>query len=167
MTLESPSVSILPSERRRYDLDALRGFAMLLGIGLHASLAFFPAAWWVQDRTSGLEGLFDEFLWAVHGFRMPAFFLMSGFFTALLWRRRGLGALLNHRLRRVALPLLIGLFTIIPLTTIAGDWAAESAPAPRIADDDIWGKVFAGDVAGVEQLLDRGFDADLRGEPGG
>ena len=153
--------------RRLHDLDALRGFAMLLGIGLHASLAFFPAAWWVQDRTSSYEGLFDEFLWAVHGFRMPVFFLMSGFFTALLWRRRGLGALLKHRLRRVALPLLIGMFTIVPLTSLVGDWAAKSAPATQVADDDIWGKVFAGDVAGVEQLLDRGFDPDLRGEPGG
>ena len=140
---------------------------MLLGIGLHASLAFFPAPWWVQDRTSGFEGLFDEFLWAVHGFRMPVFFLMSGFFTALLWRRRGLGALLNHRLRRVAFPLLIGMFTIVPLTTLVGDWAVDSAPAAAMADDDIWGKVFAGDVAGVEQLLDRGLDVDLRGEPGG
>ena len=140
---------------------------MLLGIGLHASLAFFPAPWWVQDRTSGFEGLFDEFLWAVHGFRMPVFFLMSGFFTALLWRRRGLGALLNHRLRRVALPLLISLLTIVPLTTFVGDWAAESPPALQAADDDIWGKVFAGDVSGVEELLDRGFDVDLRSEPGG
>lgn len=153
--------------RRLHDLDALRGFAMLLGIGLHASLAFFPAPWWVQDRTSSLDGLFDEFLWAVHGFRMPVFFLMSGFFTALLWRRRGLGALLNHRLRRVALPLLIGMFTIVPLTSLVGDWAAGSAPPTQVADDDIWGKVFAGDVAGVEQLLDRGFDPDLRGELGG
>ena len=51
---------------------------------------------------------------------MPVFFLMSGFFTALLWRRRGLGALLNHRLRRVALPLLIGMFTIVPLTSLVG-----------------------------------------------
>ena len=140
---------------------------MLLGIGLHASLAFFPTAWWVQDRTSGFDGLFDEFLWAVHGFRMPVFFLMSGFFAALLWRRRGLGALLSHRLRRVALPLLIGLFTIVPLTSVVGDWAAESAPADPVVDDDIWGMVFAGDVSGVEQLLDRGFDPDLRDDPGG
>ncbi len=159
-----PGVS---QRRRRHDLDALRGFAMLLGIALHASLAFFPAPWWVQDRTSAFDGLFDEFLWAVHGFRMPVFFLMSGFFTALLWRRRGLGALLNHRLRRVALPLLLGLLTIVPLTTFVGDWAAGSAPVVQVADDDIWGKVFAGDVSGVERLLDRGFDPDLRGEPGG
>ncbi len=28
--------------RRLHDLDALRGFAMLLGIALHAALAFIP-----------------------------------------------------------------------------------------------------------------------------
>ncbi len=160
-------VSIPSEQRRRYDLDALRGFAMLLGIGLHASPAFFPAPWWVQDRTSGLDGLFDEFLWAVHGFRMPVFFLMSGFFTTLLWRRRGLGALLRHRLRRVALPLAIGLLAIVPLTSLVGEWAAVSGDPAQTAEDDIWGKVFAGDVSGVEKLLDTGFDVDLRSEPGG
>ena len=115
----------------------------------------------------GLEGLFDEFLWAVHGFRMPVFFLMSGFFTALLWRRRGLGALLNHRLRRVALPLLIGMFTIVPLTGLVGDWAVGSALPTELAADDIFGQVFAGNVAGAEKLLERGIDVDLRSETDG
>ena len=154
-------------ERRRYDLDALRGFAMLLGIGLHASLAFFPAPWWVQDRTSGIDGLYDEFLWAVHGFRMPVFFLMSGFFTALLLRRRGLGPLLRHRLRRVALPLALGLVTIVPLVNWVGEQAVISGARASVAEDDIFAKVFLGDVSGVEELLDRGFDVDLTGEPGG
>lgn len=140
---------------------------MLLGIGLHASLAFFPAPWWVQDRSSGFEGLFDEFLWAVHGFRMPVFFLMSGFFTALLWRRRGLGALLSHRLRRVGLPLLIGMVTIVPLTGWVGDRAARSAPEAEAAGDDIFGQAFAGDVEAVGRLLDHGVDVNLRSEPGG
>ena len=40
-------------------------------MGLRAALAFFPALWWVQDDTSSLDCLYDEFLWAVHGFRMP------------------------------------------------------------------------------------------------
>jgi hypothetical protein len=34
---------------RRGDLDALRGFAMLLGLVLHASLASFPFPWSVSD----------------------------------------------------------------------------------------------------------------------
>ena len=74
---------------------------MLLGIGLHASLAFFPSFWPVQDRNASDGGGFDWFLHAVHGFRMPVFFLLSGFFTAMLWRRRGTVALVIHRARRI------------------------------------------------------------------
>ena len=140
---------------------------MLLGIGLHASLAFIPFPWPVQDRTSGLDGLYDEFFWAVHGFRMPVFFLMSGFFTAMLWRRRGLRSLLGHRLRRVALPLALCMLTIVPLTSWVIGWAVESGAKAASERGDIVGAVFAGDVPGVEELLDRGFDIDQRTEPDG
>ena len=109
--------------QRWHDLDALRGFAMLLGIGLHAALAFFPLFWPIQDRAAGFDGLFDEFVAAVHGFRMPLFFLLSGFFTTMLWRRRGLGALVWHRVRRIGLPLALGMITVIP----AIDWVSERA----------------------------------------
>ena len=49
---------------------------------------------------------------------MPLFFLISGFFTAMLWRRRGLNALLQHRIRRIFLPCIAGLITIVPVTWI-------------------------------------------------
>ncbi|MDJ0663123.1 MAG: acyltransferase family protein [Acidimicrobiia bacterium] len=74
--------------RRLHDLDALRGFAMLLGIALHAALAFIPGFWAVKDSTASFNGPYDEVLFAIHGFRMPLFFLLSGFFTAMLWKRR-------------------------------------------------------------------------------
>ena len=110
-------------EPRRHELDALRAFAMLLGVGLHAALTFFPGVWPVQDRTAGYHGPWEELFFAVHGFRMPAFFLLSGFFTAMLWRRRGLSALIRHRLRRVALPLALTMATVGP----AMDWVVARA----------------------------------------
>lgn len=140
---------------------------MLLGIGLHAALSFFPGFWWVEDRTAGWGGFYDEFLWAVHGFRMPVFFLMSGFFTAMLWRRRGLGRLLSHRLRRVALPLAVGLLTLVPLTNWIGHRAVSSAAGAAVEQGDIFAAVFTGDAAGAEELLDRGYDPNMRTEPGG
>ena len=60
---------------RRHDLDALRAFAMLLGIVLHGALAFIPGAWAVTDAS--VEGDGTPFAWltmAIHGFRMPVFF---------------------------------------------------------------------------------------------
>lgn len=140
---------------------------MLLGVGLHAALAFFPAPWWVQDRTSSLDGPYDEFLWAVHGFRMPLFFLMSGFFTALLWRRRSLRSLLSHRLRRVALPLAIGVVTLVPAIDWIGERAFVSQADTLVEKGDLFSLVFMGSVEGVEELLDRGADIDQRTEPGG
>lgn len=110
---------------RHHDLDALRAIVMLLGIVLHASYAFTAGTWAVQDvRQNDAFSLINI---AIHGFRMPLFFVMSGFFTAMLWRKRGLRALVQHRFRRVFLPLLLGVFTIIPLTRFVWDFAAASA----------------------------------------
>ena len=77
---------------RFHDLDALRGFAMLLGILLHTGLFLVPLdSWPVLDawaRATPLEANgYAIALSAVHGFRMPVFFLLSGFFHALLWHR--------------------------------------------------------------------------------
>ena len=112
------------------DLDALRGFAMLLGIALHAALSFFPSPWPVHDvRQSRWLGLFVV---AVHGFRMPLFFLLSGFFTMLVFRRRGLRHLLARRTSRILLPLLLGVVTILPLD--AAVKRAVGGPARAAAD---------------------------------
>ena len=166
--------------RRRSELDALRGFAMLLGVLLHAALAYFPLSHWpVQDRgAAGSEDAWAAFVLVLHGFRMPLFFLMSGYFSAMLWRRRGLGSLVRHRLRRVAVPFAIGMVTIVPIT----DWATrpagradveravERAEGSEVFAAVLAGEVLAGDVTAVTRLLDdeaRGVDVDARSEPGG
>jgi hypothetical protein len=94
---------------------------MLLGIGLHAALSFMPLFWPVQDSRQ--SDFFGVIVAAIHGFRMPVFFVMSGFFTAMLWRRRGLRSVLWHRFRRIFLPLLLGLITVVP----AVDWVVLRA----------------------------------------
>lgn len=100
------------SANRRHDLDALRAIAMLLGIVLHAALSFGSIPWTVTDVQQ--SEFYDVLFACIHGFRMPLFFMLSGFFTAMLWRKRGLGSLLKHRFKRIFLPLLIGCVTIVP-----------------------------------------------------
>ncbi len=112
------------SGTRLHDLDALRGAVMLLGIALHSALPFFSTIWPVPDSSASTDNYFDEFVQAVHGFRMQLFFLLSGFFTALLLHRRGLRALLAHRSKRVGIPFLIGLITVVPLIELAAAGAA-------------------------------------------
>lgn len=152
-----------PPARRLHGLDALRAFAMLLGIGLHAALAFLPGFWAVQDNMADFSGPFDEFFVAVHGFRMPIFFLMSGFFTAMLWRRRGLGYLVNHRLRRIALPLLIGLVTVIPAMNLVYGWAIDSGTVVRdlVETGDVRTAALVGNTVAIDELLDQGADINL------
>ncbi|MEM8995842.1 MAG: acyltransferase family protein [Acidobacteriota bacterium] len=146
------AASSLPPQDRRHDLDALRGFAMLLGIALHAALAFMPVGWLVHDRHT--HDLFGLFVAGVHGFRMPVFFVMSGFFTAMLWRRRGLRALLHHRARRIALPLLLGVVTVVPavnwVSAVAIQRGLEPLPAAEATATDASAAAVAENAGGPD-----------------
>ena len=157
------------SIERRHDLDALRAFAMLLGIVLHGALAFIPGAWAVSDTSVEGEGTpFGILVTAIHGFRMPVFFLMSGFFTAMLWRQRGLQALVRHRARRVLLPLAIAMFTVIPLMWVAWGYAESVSKADDDsgaevevrAEDNVWAAAALGDSVALERHAAAGATLD-------
>ena len=62
----------------RHDLEVLRAIAMVLIILFHGSLSFFDSPWPIQDSQRN-ETLAVIFL-VIHGFEMPLFFVMSGFF---------------------------------------------------------------------------------------
>jgi len=89
---------------RRHDLDALRASAMLIGVAFHAAHSFAPGMPW-PVRDTQQNPWWYLFIFLVHGCRMPLFFLVSGYFTALLLRRRGLRGLVEHRLARIGGPL--------------------------------------------------------------
>lgn len=161
---------------RRHDLDAVRAFAMLLGLVLHAGLSFMDAGWVIRD-TSTVPGL-DLVIAAIHGARMPVFFLLSGFFTAMMFRRRGTAGMLRHRAVRVAIPLGIGCATIVPATWWSMSYAMSmptaivaSSSEPESARDegaaeapaaDLWSAAGAGDLERVTELLDAGAPIDTQ-----
>jgi peptidoglycan/LPS O-acetylase OafA/YrhL len=144
---------------RRPDLDALRAFAMLLGIVLHAGLSFAPLPWIVRDSRQ--NEIFGLFISAIHGFRMPLFFLLSGFFTAMLWRRRGMLCMLKQRAMRIFLPCMLGLATIIPVLNLVSAWAALSGiKLPQTDDGTLVAAIRRGDLAATRQRLDKGADVE-------
>ena len=107
------------TSERLYDLDALRSAAMFLGIVLHGATFLLPEPyplWPVHDATSTGNQTYKLVIETIHGFRMPVFFLLSGFFSALLWQRRGLRVMAMQRLERVGIPLVVACFTILPFT---------------------------------------------------
>ena len=106
---------------RYHDLDALRAFAMLLGIFLHGLLSFFPNPIWPGQDIYQHKS-YETLLHIIHGFRMPLFFLVSGFFTAMMWRKRGLGGLFKHRINRIFVPMIVFGIIVIPLNFGIGAW---------------------------------------------
>ncbi|MFN0068588.1 MAG: ankyrin repeat domain-containing protein [Limisphaerales bacterium] len=150
------------SHQRLHDLDALRAAAMLLGIVYHVALSFalgFP--WMVQDVAQAKWPFIFQ-AW-VHGFRMQLFMLVSGFFTAMLWRKKGLKALLGHRCRRVLFPCLLGLVTVVPAMNWAIGFAFSHAaaarparPAPPDPGASLWSALQAGNLPATERHLAAG-----------
>ena len=139
---------------RRTDLDALRGVAMILGIVLHALLSFIPIPWPVQDTRQ--NGLFFIPYAAIHMFRMPLFFLISGFFTMFILQRHGLGGMVRQRVQRILLPLLLALLTIVPVDNLLKR-EARMLRAPNPAKRSrLVNAILSGDQAAVIRQLDMG-----------
>jgi peptidoglycan/LPS O-acetylase OafA/YrhL len=147
---------------RQHGLDALRAFAMLLGIALHGALAFGGIPWIVQDLRP--DGSFLLIFTMIHGFRMQLFILLSGYFTMMLWRKRGMGSLLRQRVVRVLLPCLIGLVTFIPLlnwvSMKAGEKAREQDEARRnaVGKSEMVEAIRKDDRSAIGRLLEAGSD---------
>ena len=107
-------------DRRYFGLDALRGGMMMLGIVLHGALLYLaappPTMPMITDRNNSI--VFDVIFDFIHSFRMPTFFVVAGFFTALLVEKRGAIGTYKDRARRVLAPLAVGIVTILPLTIL-------------------------------------------------
>ena len=93
-------------DQRIYGLDALRAVLMFLGIFIHAALNYMPE-WYTQDPQHLVTWSYAYIIDPIHVFRMPAFFVISGFFGALLVEKRGFYFLLKHRFKRIFLPFLV------------------------------------------------------------
>src|SRR5258708_18063595 len=109
-----------PDNRRYYGLDALRGGMMLLGVVLHSATLYIaappPHLPIILDPNTSL--VMDAIMDFIHAFRMPTFFVLAGFFTALLVEKRGVWGAYRNRLARIAAPLLAGMLTILPVTLL-------------------------------------------------
>ena len=193
--LEEPALPPVLEKKRFHDLDALRACAMLLGIVLHGILAFGEPGWagyapqndihWdvpaVIGNAAAVVGAeapekfspYNVCFAAIHGFRMPLFFVVSGFFTAMLWRTRGIKELLKHRAKRIVLPMVI--FTPIAWITILGGMGIGALGASILFSDkgvldkpdaSIRAAVLHGDIEAVKKHLSKGADVQERNEKG-
>ena len=104
---------------RYHALDALRAAMMFLGIYLHAAVAYSPIGGWVFKQPP-LTSTLDYSIILIHVFRMPVFYVMAGFFAALLLERYGRRRAIANRFWRIAVPFVVGWIVIYPLAMFMG-----------------------------------------------
>jgi ABC-type multidrug transport system ATPase subunit/peptidoglycan/LPS O-acetylase OafA/YrhL len=112
------------NDQRLHALDAVRGFALLLGVAFHAALSFMPG-WppgiWAMNDNSPSQFLSDA-AFVTHIFRMSLFFFIAGYFGRLLYQKLGASAFWANRGKRIAIPLVAGWVVLFPLISFI--WVA-------------------------------------------
>lgn len=104
--------------QRIHGIDALRAIAMLLGVVFHATLAYkakIHGGNQPHDQQFN-SWIFDLLGFYVHSFRMPLFFIIAGYFCRFLYYKIGERKFILHRWKRIGIPLLVGIVTIVPLS---------------------------------------------------
>lgn len=101
-------------KERFYALDFLRTLMMFLGIVFHGLVFLNPNISWYSKETNGW--IFKLVYVVLHSFRMPLFFFLSGFFGCMLLEKAGTRRFLKNRLERIAVPLVLAVCTVVPLT---------------------------------------------------
>jgi glucan biosynthesis protein C len=101
-------------------LDVLRALAVLLLVFFHAT------GYLLLRRETGDVGL--GFRWVVHVFHMPLFFVLSGFVLGIAARRSGIEKQIRSRWRRLAVPFLVAMVTVIPAIKLVGIYFSSMKP---------------------------------------
>jgi hypothetical protein len=105
-------------EGRLCFLDNLRTFLIFLVVLVHSGVVYessgLMAPYWIVDdpMTSDLPGLVNLIL---DLFVMPTVFFISGFFTPPSLERRGSIGFITAKVRRLIVPWILALFTLIPI----------------------------------------------------
>ena len=123
MTIEEST-----KHERLHALDALRAIAMMLGVWLHAAMPYTeglpPFFWAVTDPEKSTPISLSVMF--IHSWRMEVFFMLSGFFTAMLVLRRGAMPTLVHRAKRLLIPFVLAMLILQPLCAAAWGFGYSS-----------------------------------------
>ncbi|MEJ6022313.1 acyltransferase family protein [Ramlibacter sp. PS4R-6] len=130
---------------RLHALDNLRALMMWLGIVLHVAAIHMvrdaPLPW--QDGKRAVVA--DLAVAFIHAFRMPVFFILAGFFVAMLLQSRGPAGMARHRALRLGLPFAVFWVPVFAATVVLGMLAMHRAIRGtwgldmRIADEIVRG----------------------------
>ena len=106
-----PSASVTKSVRR-YDLDWLRVFAVLILLFFHSARPFVEWRWHINNET--VSGFITHILGFINIWHMPLFFLLSGSAAWFALSLRPERSFAKERVKRLFIPLVFGMAVIIP-----------------------------------------------------
>ena len=119
---EGEGVKQAGTGQREHHWDAMRALLMVLGIPYHVALAYQigdgTGQAWIVNAHESARG-FASFAHFIHLFRMPAFFIVAGYFASLLLARRKPMLWLRGRFQRLGIPFLACLLLLNPLLNLA------------------------------------------------
>ncbi len=139
---------------RIYAFDALRAIMMLLGLVLHAGLTYssfdYSSFWPIKDPVNHIG--FDVLVAIIHFFRMPVFFLVSGYFAALLFYKKGPRQMLINRAKRILLPLIASVLIVYPMAVFAFGFTKASFAGVTMPLSAAWNEITTGKFLPFELL---------------
>ena len=110
--MSAPVQQPMPAAGREYGLDWLRVFAFGVLIFYHSGMAFVSWDWHLKNPEQSKT--LEYFMLLCNRWRLPLLFMISGAGVFFSLRRRSFGEFAGERLRRLLLPLVFGMFVIIP-----------------------------------------------------
>lgn len=129
----------MQQQERIHALDAVRAFALLLGVFFHAAMSFIDVEveklnWAIADSSQ--SDTLMLFVGISHVFRMSLFFFIAGYFAHLVYHRKGAAEFAKNRTVRIAVPFVVGWCVIAPLLRVIWGWGqTRSGGTTQI---DLW-----------------------------
>jgi fucose 4-O-acetylase-like acetyltransferase len=126
-------------QERIHSLDAVRAFALLLGVFFHAAMSFIDVEveslnWAIADSSQ--SGTLLIFVGISHTFRMSLFFFIAGYFAHLVYHRRGAAEFTKNRAVRIAVPFVAGWCLIAPLLRVI--WRRGQSKSGETTAIEMW-----------------------------
>lgn len=111
-------------QSRQHYWDVVRGFLMLMGIPFHAALMYDGRFEWLVSSPEASRPA-EVFADITHIFRMAVFFLVAGYFAAMMLERRDALPWGRSRLVRLGVPLACCVLIINPLQAVLYEIARQ------------------------------------------
>lgn len=118
---------------------------MLLGLVIHTGVTYMPHHSPVRTVMAKETWIgFFPVINLIHSFRMPVFFIVAGYFGALLFFRKGPMEMLQNRVLKILLPLIAGVLILYPMIYFSFIYSSARIAGEPSAFNKAWHTIRSG-----------------------